>query len=50
MRSPAPKPPRKPTGTKAKLPISASGGSNGVALDLTMGGPDDDDAQFKAYS
>jgi methyl-accepting chemotaxis protein len=50
MRSPAPKAQRKPTVTKGKLPISASARGNGVALDLTMGGPDDDDAQFKAYS
>jgi len=51
----APKPLRKPIAGKAKIataPVSAPGSAGrgkGVALDLTMGGPDDEDEQFKAY-
>jgi methyl-accepting chemotaxis protein len=37
-------------GTRGKPAAVTSGRGNGVALDLTMGGPDDEDAQFKAYS
>jgi len=49
-RSAAPKPPlRRPIGPKDK-PAAASGRGNGVALDLTKGGPDNEDVHFKAYS
>jgi methyl-accepting chemotaxis protein len=36
-------------GTKGRPLAMPSGRGNGVALDLAMGGPDDEDAQFKAY-
>jgi hypothetical protein len=31
------------------IPVQQSG-SNGFALDLAVGGPDEGDAQFKAYN
>ena len=50
LRAAVAKPLRKAIVTKGKLPPLSPGRSNGVALDLAMGGPDDEDAQFKAYS
>jgi methyl-accepting chemotaxis protein len=41
---------RKPIAPRGKLAAIAPGRSDGVALDLTLGGPDDEDAQFKAYN
>jgi methyl-accepting chemotaxis protein len=49
LRPAAPKSLRKPVLTKGK-PAGVSPGRAGVALDLTVGGPDDEDAKFKAYS
>jgi methyl-accepting chemotaxis protein len=42
------KPLRKPIVAKGKLAPVFQGRRNGVALDLTMGGPDGEDAQFRA--
>jgi hypothetical protein len=43
---------QKPLSVKTKLVASPKARSNGhgVALDLAMGGPDEEDAQFKSYS
>jgi hypothetical protein len=43
------KPVRKAIVAKGKLPPTSPGRGNGVALDLAMGGPDDEDAHFKPY-
>ena len=49
LRAAVAKPLRKAIVTKGKLPPLSSGRSNGLTLDLAMGGPDDHDAQFKPY-
>jgi methyl-accepting chemotaxis protein len=49
LRAAVAKPVRKAIVTKAKLQTVSPGRGNGVALDLAMGGPDDDDAHFKPY-
>jgi methyl-accepting chemotaxis protein len=46
----APKPARKAAEPKGKFMPMKKSASNGFALDLAVGGPDDGDAQFKPYS
>jgi methyl-accepting chemotaxis protein len=52
LRAAMPKPAAKAVGIKTKLVAAPKlrGKVHGVALDLAMGGPDEEDAQFKAYS
>jgi methyl-accepting chemotaxis protein len=52
MRNAMGKPASKPLAAKAKLIATTKPRSNGTGagLDLTSGGPDDEDAHFKAYS
>jgi methyl-accepting chemotaxis protein len=52
LRSAMGKTASKPMAAKAKLVPMTKPRSNGtgVGLDLTLGGPDDEDARFKAYS
>jgi methyl-accepting chemotaxis protein len=44
------KPARKPVEPKGKFTPARKPESKGVALELAMGGPDNDDSQFKTYS
>jgi methyl-accepting chemotaxis protein len=50
LRAAMAKPLRKAIVTKGRLPPLSPGRGNGVALDLAMGGPDDQDAHFKPYN
>jgi methyl-accepting chemotaxis protein len=51
VKVPAPvKQVRKPVQPKGKFIPARKPGARGVALDLAMGGPDDDDSHFKSYS
>jgi methyl-accepting chemotaxis protein len=43
------RPVRKPQESKGQFLAAQTNGANGYALDLTVGGPDADDAHFKAY-
>jgi methyl-accepting chemotaxis protein len=52
LRAGLPKPAAKTVAGKSRFASApkVSGRGNGVPIDLTMGGPDDQDTQFKAYS
>jgi methyl-accepting chemotaxis protein len=50
LRAASPRQVAKPLPAKTRYVPAAKARGNGVALDLAMGGPDDEDAQFKAYT